>query len=778
MRKLLLLLSLSTLLVGMHTASQLPETVLAQTATPDNPTTSTPKPTLAPTATPTAMSTSMPAPTSVPVAATPEPPDAPLNNDEVGFTRLGFSEQILQGPFDGTGIGFGLPADWELNDGAAVVLDLDTFFGGIGFRPTDVVTANVGGTLQVFLNNQLLSTILLNKIGEHSVSVPFTRVALDSVGNDGRHQIYVALDSALSCQFDLQTSVAIRATSHLVLPHRTVPPTTNLRLLPRPIFQDSFFPETATIVVPDQPTDAELQAALAVAAGLGRMTNSKLSLKLTPLAQLSAPVRDSTNLIMVGKPAALPLLSELQLPARVDGGSLRAAGASPDVGIVQMVVSPWNAARVVLAVSGNSDPALVKAGQAISTGLIRPGAAPNIALVKEVRALIEDAGPTTIDRTFADLGYPSRTLRGSGSHSAEYRFSAAPGQVGPADAYLDLSFNHSALLSYERSGLVVLLNGDPIGSIRFSEDTTRPDVVRLKLPRTGIRPGSNLLVVSVDMVPREVCADLRNASIWLTLRPDSLLHLPTTSAGELPVWRSDLSFYPTPFALSSLLDNTAFILAHDDPTGWDVAAQLAADLGNRADTPLASLAVAYADAIPEQIHDRRNLLAIGRPSALALVGQLGDALPAPFDPGSDIANERTMRVVYKAPPGASVGYLQIVPAPWNSKQAVMTVLGSTDEALRWAGTALLAPQQRSKLVGDLVVVDGTRLIPGDVRSIAGGGALVDATPASAAAPVSAAAPPAARPRWVLPTIGIALILMILIVVGVGVFSPRIRRVRR
>jgi len=57
--------------------------------------------------------------------------------------------------------------------------------------------------------------------------------------------------------------VVIRSSSALLLPHHSVAPPTDLARLPLPIFQHSFLPDAATIVTPDAPTAAELQAALA-----------------------------------------------------------------------------------------------------------------------------------------------------------------------------------------------------------------------------------------------------------------------------------------------------------------------------------------------------------------------------------------------------------------------------------------------------------------------------------------------------------------------------------
>jgi hypothetical protein len=73
-----------------------------------------------------------------------------------------------------------------------------------------------------------------------------------------------------------------------------------------------------------------------------------------------------------------------------------------------------------------------------------------------------------------------------------------------------------------------------------------------------------------------------------------------------------------------------------------VAAHLAFDLGNRTDGTLADLVAVYAGAVPENVRQESDLLIVWRSSALPIIAELGEALPALFEAGSDIAIERNM----------------------------------------------------------------------------------------------------------------------------------------
>lgn len=646
----------------------------------------------------------------VPVTAQDTPPARVADtSDSLSFTRLGGREQSLRGPSNGTYLDFSLPATWALTGGAELRLDFNVFFAGGEERA-------FGGTLQVLLNGVTLDTMLLDRSGEQSATIAIEREALISVRADGRHSLAVLLDTNERCDSTDHTSVIIRPSSAFTLPHRVGAPPTDLAQLPYPLAQRSFEPDVATLVVPDSPSAAELQAALSIAAGLGRMTGGGLDLRLTPVGGLSDAARAGTHLIVVGKPATLPLLREVRLPAPLQGDGFAATGAQASDGVIQLAISPWNASKVLLVVGGDSDAAVIKAAQAVSTGSLRTGVRPDLALVAAVTSP-PDVTTLSLDQTFAELGYESQKMYGLGGQYAGYRFDIPPGTVVGEDAYLDLVFVHTALLDYDQSAVTVSLNDEPIASLRLDDNSTRLGGARVALPAATLRPGSNQLIMRADLLPRAICADPRGSGLWFTIRPESSLHLPLAPAdAEHSGFQADLSRYPLPFTASPNLSSVAFVLGVNDPAGWEVAAAVALDLGTRMQGLLADLVVVYADAVPEEVRLERNLLLVGRVDSLPILAELAAALPAPFASGSTLATEPDAPVSYRLGEGASVGYLQLLDAPWSTERIVLAVLGSTNEGLAWAGAALTTPRLRSSLKGNLAVVRGEQIESRDTRS--------------------------------------------------------------
>jgi hypothetical protein len=688
------------------------------------------------------------------------------DQDTVSLAQLGVGEQSLRGPFDAAQLDFSLPATWQLDDGAQLQLNLATFFAGqagadAAGQPSGAARS-FGGTLQVVVNDVRVGTVLLDHIGERTVSVPISMDALTAPRRDDRYRLSLLLDTAEQCGLEQYTNLIIRSSSALVLPHRIVAPPTALAELPRPIVQRSFTPDAATIVTPDQPSAGELQAALAIAAGLGRMTDSSFELALRPVSRLTDNLRATTHLIVVGAADRLPLADRLDpQPLTDDDG---------DDGVVQMVLSPWNTANVALIATGRNDAAVIKAAQAISTGALRGAEQPDRAIVAGIQPAT-NASATGVDRTFAALGYDVQQMYGQGAQYAAYSFELPAGQVITEAAYLDLAYVHTALLDYDQSGMTVSLNGEPIASVRLDDQSTRLSSTRIDLPNSALRSGSNTLVIRGDLLPRAICTDPRGNGLWLTIRPESSLHLPLSAApSQTAALALDLKHYPLPLTASPNLQRVAFVVPADDPVAWDVAMQIAVDLGRQSPGALADLAV-VSGVVPEQLRRERDLVLVGRPSALPLIAELSAALPAPFAAGSDLAADPPTQVIYRRASDASVGYIELLAAPWDAQRSVLAALGSTDEGLRWAGAALTMPERRSRLSGNLAVVDDDQIEAIDTRPSAG-----DATEEAAQPEASQSA---ARPlsRMILLAAGSVALLLLIIVVSLLLLWRR-RRSRR
>ncbi|MCP5095305.1 MAG: hypothetical protein GY943_07125, partial [Chloroflexi bacterium] len=225
--------------------------------------------------------------------------DLPGAGNIVTWDQFSFEEALLQGPYDASSYRFGLPADWSLQSGAALSLDIQLF------NPTATLSSGIAtdqpvGALEVSMNGVVLSPIFLSGEGEQSFTIDLPDKSLISYRSDGRHELIVGLESEQPCESETQISLLVKSSTQLLLPRETQAPVTDLRLLPRPLYQDSFVEDTAILVVPAQPDPADLQAAMAIAAGFGRMTKGNLSLSLLTADLLNADVQSSSHLILIG----------------------------------------------------------------------------------------------------------------------------------------------------------------------------------------------------------------------------------------------------------------------------------------------------------------------------------------------------------------------------------------------------------------------------------------------------------------------------------------------
>jgi hypothetical protein len=710
-----------------------------------------------------------------PVAAgAPTPLPADQAADAVLFSQLMSSDIQLTGPFDSSNVVFNVPPEWQLASGAQLSLSIAVAFNAPaqGSAPSTPFTA---GTLAVRYNNVVVGVISLNQVGEASYQFPIPDTALKSARDDGLSELLFTLDSGWSCTFDESMLVAIHTNSSITLPHSTIAPSTDLTRFPAPIFVDSaFLKSSALIVVPDQPSAAEMQAALTVAAGLGNLSSRSLSMDISSVGHLAQDMVAANHLILVGKASSLPYATVLNLPLPVSGDTFAQSSLAADSGVIEMVNSPWAPSKVVLVVSGNSDAGIVKAAQALSTGIVRSSTtSPNVAIVDQVRSTPLASAAAT-DQTLAGLGYSSRQLTRVGVNQTEYSFYVPAGQTLTSDAYFDLLFSHSALLAYDRSGIVVSLNGTPIGSSALSDKTAALAVnsVQFQIPPSVARTGINLLDVRFSLNPFYRCTNPNLSAIYANIWSDSRLHLPMAPVVNSPTTNSNLRLYPAPFAGDPTLHETAFVLQKDDPEVWRIALDIAAYLGDKANGPVMAPATFFGDAVPQDQRSNYNFVMIGQPAKLPVLGEINQQLPAPFDLGSGQAIEPQLQVKYKISPTAEAGYVELLSSPWNPDRTIVIAAGNTSKAVLWAASDLIEPQSY-RLAGNFAAINDQQVITTDTR-------LSNASP-NAPAPlqtpgvvavqpqVNASQPAPYRPAWILPSL-IALGLLIALIVAIRIYS--------
>jgi len=721
----------------------------------------------------------------------------------ISLKRLGLQDQTMRGPFSSSYLEFGLPLDWAISGPGELQLDVDALLLGGDSNTTgsnDPITATTIETatkpsskatalptepaaalstinerstalLTIKINDVLVGNVPLERYGRRTISLPIPPEAWTTQREDGLHFIYIELSDYPRCDKDAQVVLYVRDTSQLIVPHTAAPLQPSLRQLPLPFYQRALNPDTAMLVVPDRPTADELQAAMTVAAGFGRMSGGNLGLTLTTNSDLKTTGPMTTHLIYVGKADSFGNdLSNVKWPHAPEGSGF--TDVDPQDGLLQMLPSPWNPSQALLWVSSATDLGLMKAARALSSGTVRALSDPNVSIVSQVRP------PTTtnnvpLDWTLAELGYDTQTFAGTGSRFTSFQFHLPDGYRVKSDAFFEIDFVHSALLEYASSGLVLTLNDEYIGSARFDDASTVLSSERIPLPTSAFRSGKNTLGVQIDLAPRSACGN--TARLWASVRPESHLHVPIEPAQPTAAdLRPNLTRFPKPFNTQPDLSRLGLVVAPGDAMGWRAAAQVAFQLGRDSAAQALDLSLSFADNVPEAMRSAKHLVVIGRPSQLALIEMMADALPAPFSPGSDVADDAS-NIEYRVPANADVGYLELLSSPWNGERTVLAVLGNNDKGLEQATRALIISKMRGQLTGNLAIINNDKVYAEEV-DVRAAPMLPTATPEPTPAPTAASSAPAI-PTWLLPVAAISIGLLF-ILLSVAAYWWARRRLRR
>lgn len=659
-----------------------------------------------------------------------------VSDNVVTFSAFGKKEILLDGPVDSTGIDFFFPADWSLTSGSKVHIDMKAF---VGDNAQDNAATTVAGYIDLYMNDTWLGTITLTQNGDYSVDVDIPDAAWRPVETKLPQTLRIELHDAIRCSLVWASAgngtwrsinVAISPTSYLELPHKNIVVPTDLRQFPYPLYQKSFRPDKAIVVVPDQPTESELQAAFIVEAALARITDGNLITSFATVGALTPASLSGTHAVFIGHPSAFPQLGNATLPLKPKGDKFEGEQIQPGDGILELVPSPADPMRAWLIVSGTNEAGIVKAAQAVGSGAIRPYGPTNLAIITSVQP--QPTPVFNVDVTLGGLGYGEDKYSGYGLAYFSYYFDIPIPQTVTNGAYFQLTYNNSALLNFEESGVSILLNDQFVGSVRFNDRTTDSSTAKFNIPAYMFRAGKNQLLLEANLAGMTPCIPIDE--IWISIKPESVLHVPSVPVSSTVISNYDLTSYPQ--MLFPSLNGLAFILTRGNPVSWEVAATMSYEIGKNTREIVAQPVVAYADAIPEGLLQNNSQIIIGQPSALPILQDLTQVLPAPFAAGTDIAAENKSEFAFHVPQTTPVGYLQVIPSPWNNQRVILAILGNGDQGLRSASLALAMDTTRSQLAGNLAVTYDNQVIVDKVESapvaaIATQTVLLQATPPSA-----------------------------------------------
>ncbi|MEB3244443.1 MAG: cellulose biosynthesis cyclic di-GMP-binding regulatory protein BcsB [Vampirovibrionales bacterium] len=259
--------------------------------------------------------------------------------------------------------------------------------------------------LEILLNGKSIKSVPLNKPEgamqeELAVTIP-TGDVLNY--NDLVFQFYTFPEKVDTCKFvtDVHVWGTIHNSSILQIPAEVRTPMPDLGLL-----NDGGFPFTAfnnlseaLIVLPDAPSQTDLQVLASVSNRLGRQLQGAKThqLKVVKASELSDADRSRHHLILIGTPDENALTKRLKgrfhLLVGSDGqtgltekdeASLQTMRLDQNQGLLEAMRSPWNKSRELVVVTGHDADALAAAGQVFEDeALFNQLGSGNLAVVRQ-----------------------------------------------------------------------------------------------------------------------------------------------------------------------------------------------------------------------------------------------------------------------------------------------------------------------------------------------------------------------------------------------------------
>jgi hypothetical protein len=809
---------------------------------------------------------------------------------DLTLEELGYHDQVLNGPVSYVYYYFSLPTSWEVQSDNRLELDLT-------YKVTGQVS-QAPALLEVQLNDSILRTEDLATSSAFQLLVDIPPDALRLPEDGLVNTLRLSLAVYTECEQALLTSLTVWDSSLLHFSYTERPLSLDLAQYPGPVYQErAFQPNQARFVLPSASDGADLQAAVMVAARLGRLTREGLALSASFSSDLSEEVGLEEHLFVIGQPESNPLIQRLDLPLPLaerqlalrsempativpgqvftvaltagntssasmdlavedrwppgttllgcqgqcvkvapnvlrweagrlapgqevstvvqvllepalvspgenvehtasllesEGGvinvdTLVAAvdttddgqtvasdpekgryffvhdgrGVAEGDGIVQETASPWSARHVAIVVTGLSEEAVLRAGQALASTSDFPGMSGTYAIVQATQPVSKTEERLAEDITFASLGYGDDVLT-LASEDSQYAFRVPRAWTLTEGAGLALHFAHGAALDMASATLEIRLNGVPIHSVWLDERNAYDAWRTIPLYGGRLTPGSNWLSFQLSGDFDE-CMDARLVrGFWLAIYSDTFLHLPHQQTEST----FELADFPRPFSSRPGLGNLVFLLP-ERPIASEVEGLLrvAALLGNAAQGDSFLPQVVLGGEPEKGVWREYQIIALGRPTSNPYIAAINDSLPQPFVPGTDEIWQQVDQVIYRLPPGHSLGHVQLLASPWDENQAMLVVTGSTDEGVSWAIDALTDSALSRKLAGNLVTVvrEGevqaadTRAPKAEKETGMSYSELVAAmTPEAAVTPTPTMTPPPAAPTptAVMPTIPI------------------------
>ena len=624
----------------------------------------------------------------------------------ITFEELGFLEDdTFKGINAVREYGILLPVIWEPEDDSKITL---------WFSHAKALTNQ--SSFAIEFNGIRLSSIELTSINDDhgKITVEIPKETWEEGYNRLRLVFYLGFEDFDCLNLDDELLwFTIHNTSNYQLKYRLKELSPELNAFPAPfIAQTGIIENNITIILPDIPTSAEVNAASLISATLGQLASWR-TLNLTFASQsdaLKEPEKIEGNVSLIVRIESLPLLKELNAPWKEntkDKGSLLGENGDPypqNTSILwagQFFDNPYQA---LLVVTGDTDQSVLQAARALSQGSIVEQLPGSLALINQVPDSVSTHEDFTSTFTLEKYHYQDITTWGTSEQQTSYSLPFATSWKVIDDATLRLHFSHSSFGEFDESFITVLVNGTPAGTIPLTEENTEDAWKEIIIPWRLFAFGENLITITSNInLPDEYrdarydCLDDDPTAAWLVVFADSEMTVPLGPSTDMLT----LNNFPYAFIGSSDLSDFGIIIPEkSNKLLTEMVIRLSENLGHYINGEGIDLRVYTPQELATAEERPAYLMLIGRPTDNSEIAELNDKMPQPFKEGTNIPVALN-NIVQVNPSNGDIGYLQSL----NNEDGkpVLIATGTSNQGIVWAIDALMDSASIENLFGDLAL---------------------------------------------------------------------------
>ena len=481
---------------------------------------------------------------------------------------------------------------------------------------------------------------------------------------------------------------------------------TELNIAPD-IFVDSSLlaDNTVTLLVPESPSLQHLNALAVMSTKLGQLAdwrNINIEVMTTKEARQSKP---SGNLILFATLEEIEAFSASLLP-EIDDVYDQYSEHNPledNNGLICLQDSPFNSDYHLLALTGETLDAMEKSARAAAYDELYEQSNGTWAVVRSLTDVIEKvADPLSVN--FSELGYLGQSVNGTHEQTIQYSLPISTLWTVDSEAWIDLHFTHSELISRDLSLVSVLVNSIPIASFELNTGNAENGYLEIRIPLRYLDVGENIIAFKVNMqfsdeamLIQESCMPGATPRAWFNISEDSAIRLPDATK-KVSI---DLSTFPYGFSDPFTFDGFAFgVPSTLDNTGLDGLADIAVTFGKATLGNPASIDLKFLNEDLSPFDGYRHVVILGTTGAV-INEALNGWLPLPLDAETGLPQENPSLLIVETPSDIQT-FLEAFQN--NQSSTFLVLLSDETEGIAMAGQFLANPQVRYALSGNVAVI--------------------------------------------------------------------------